>query len=62
MAVTWAVFVMWLRLSQREDHSFLLLGASQLIQILIGVAMKTRIRQFHHIESDQVFKDQAAHL
>lgn len=44
MAATWAFVYPW-------PPSY---GASQLTKTLIGVPMKTRIRQFYHVESDQV--------
>lgn len=35
--------------------------ADQFIQILIGVTMQTRIRQFYHIGSDHAFRSQGAY-
>ena len=35
-------------------------SADQFIQILTGVTMQTRIRQFYHIGSDRAFRSQAA--
>ena len=42
-------------------HGISSYGAGQFIQILVGVTMQTRIRQFHHIGSGQAFRTQAAY-